>query len=274
MGPLDVPTAGLMAAVAPEAIMALPRVRQSGPVSAQEHAAIVTASPLFWFRMLPVRSVLWETERAWTITSVDEVHREANAPLPPVDARDDEGGDEEQTQRERPRAFSVRRVVGPTTSVTPMRVEDLPDEQYAALHSIGKDTGMRVRMVMNVSDWAWRAYERVRPFIEGPLLAGEPDAEMPWRAENRRKKSDLLQSVTAMRLRWAKRAGVLPGGYYARLDGVVQQSAVVQRIDVVEKAFPAVFRPDVKNATHVRAIKAMVHAMDLRKPLARHTSWP
>jgi hypothetical protein len=134
--------------------------------------------------------------------------------------------------------------------------------------SLAEDAGLRLYTLLHVADWAWRAYEPARLVVDPPPMPGEPDRSLSWREDGRRRKPRLLDGIADMRLRWAKQAGLIPR-YYSALDAVDSQSVVTRRIKRVDGQLPALFRPVPQDATHRRALLAMMRELDRREGLDR-----
>jgi hypothetical protein len=223
-----------MAAAAPEAIMALPSTGEG--VRTQQHAAIVAASPVFWLQLLPARGVIWETE---TVAGIEP--RSGRRGL-------------------------VRRNPVATRTAT---YKDLSSEMRDALMPIAEGADMRFTTLMHVAYWAWRVFDPdPRRFVDPSMVPGEPGSALSWRVGGRRRKRRLLESVAAMRLRWAKQAGLI-ATYYDALGADVQQSAVTRRISRVESQVPQAFRPAPNDATHKAALVAMMLRLDSREGVER-----
>lgn len=225
--------AGRYAAFAPEAILALPVARGSHAARTQQHAAIVAASPVFWLRLLAARGTLWETKSAWEVPEGEVLRALPAAERSPI--------------------RRVRRITGATPSGAP---EELPENVRAALTSVAAETDMRLTTMMHIGYWAWR-FGTPRAVDDAPPVAGEPERDLLWRQEGWRLKRHLPETITAMRFRWAKRAGLIDA-YYLELGTDVLQAAVTLRIRRVERHIPAALCPDPQDPTHNSALTAML----------------
>ena len=240
--PITVVSAGFKAFLVPQRVLAL-RLQCGGRRSVQEHAAAVTASPVFWMYLRPVQEKIghlpWSTSRHRTVPGEGpgEGYVCPDGPFVPPGEN-----------------FAATVICADAADQPDLAVLD--PRARKALVQFAHYLGMTTATAITVADWAVSLGES--PEIGQTSEESREGAGIgTWRPDylsNTRSKDDPLGGIRLMQTRWAHQCGIVDGLRYEPWD---DRASLSHKADRSQRNVPDVLRPAKANPAHVKAMRVL-----------------